>query len=59
MGKRNRKPKKIKKPKDCFHCDHCLPIGEGDHFCDEVNEIVIEGYVPNEKYCCCMKGVAK
>ena len=57
MGKRNRRTKKIKKTKDCLYCDSCLPIGEGDHYCDEENVIVIEDYVPNENYCCCMKEV--
>ena len=57
MGKRNRRTKKIKKAKDCLYCESCLPIGEGDHFCDEENVIVIEDYVPNENYCCCMKEV--
>lgn len=49
MKKRKRKML----PKSCIDCEHCLPIGEGDHWCDEELEIVIEDYVPNEKYLCC------
>lgn len=32
-----KKKKKVKAAvaKDCLHCDCCIPIGEGDHWCDE------------------------
>lgn len=37
----------------CIDCDCCLPIGEGDHWCDEMRELVIEDYTPTVKYGCC------
>lgn len=48
--------KKKKSRKDCMYCESCIPIGGGDHFCDEEMVIVIEDYTPNENYCCCQKG---
>jgi hypothetical protein len=36
----------------CNHCEHCLPIGEGDHICDayEIPALIIDNYVPNENF---------
>lgn len=57
MMKGRLKGYKKKKPrKDCLYCASCIPIGGGDHFCDEELVIVIEDYTPNENYCCCQKG---
>lgn len=53
MSKKKRKKAVVKK--DCLSCEHCIPIGEGDHWCDETQEIVIEDYIPNENYRCCVK----
>ena len=44
---------KDKNIKCCMNCEHCLPIGEGDHWCDEKMEIVLEDYIPSENYLCC------
>ena len=53
----SKKKKKIKAVviKDCLHCDCCIPIGEGDHWCDETDKIIIEDYIPNENYRCCVR----
>lgn len=51
--KRNKR-KKVK-PKSCYHCPCCLPVGEGDHFCDELLELVFANYAPTEHFCGCMK----
>jgi len=42
---------------ECEYCDHCLPIGEGDHICDknEVPVIVLSKYVPTEDYLYCKR----
>nr|DAZ13268.1 MAG TPA: hypothetical protein [Caudoviricetes sp.] len=39
----------------CETCDHCIPIGEGDHICDEtgIPVFVIEDYEPGAKYLWC------
>lgn len=42
-----------KKPRGCESCSHCIPIGEGDHLCDEFNEIVLDEYCPSENYLMC------
>lgn len=41
----------------CEYCDHCLPIGEGDHICDknEVPVMVLSEYAPNEDYLYCKR----
>lgn len=51
--KRNRKKKS--KLTRCHHCSCCLPVGEGDYFCDELLELVFENYLPTEHYCGCLK----
>lgn len=47
--------KKKKRNGTCETCCHCIPIGEGDHICDETDipELVIEDYTPGEKYLWC------
>lgn len=30
--------------KDCIGCKECLPVGEGDHFCNVVEGLVLEDY---------------
>lgn len=39
----------------CEECINCIPLGEGDHLCDEspTMELVMEGYVPTEEYGWC------
>lgn len=34
----------------CEECSKCIPLGEGDHLCDELMELVIVGYMPTEEY---------
>lgn len=48
------KKKTQTKQKNCLYCDSCVPLGEGDHFCNKMNVIVVEEYVPNENFCCCL-----
>mgnify|MGYP000350942446 FL=1 len=42
---------------ECEYCDHCLPIGEGDHICDKNEDpvIVLSKYVPTEDYLYCKR----
>lgn len=49
------KKKKKQKTKSCFGCDCCLPIGEGDHLCDEIMEIVLCDYEPTEHFGGCVR----
>ena len=37
----------------CIGCPHCIPVGEGDHWCDKTEKIVITDYIPNDNFCCC------
>lgn len=47
--------KKVSKKRNCLDCDSCMSIGEGDHFCDEIGEVVLEDYAPSEHFCGCNK----
>lgn len=40
---------------NCWECDHCVPIGEGDHICDETLELVLSGYNPTEHFGSCRR----
>lgn len=45
-----------KKKKACKYCESCanfLPIGEGDHVCQENMSIVVSEYEPTEDYFQC------
>lgn len=39
----------------CLTCSNCIPIGEGDHICNECGEpkMVISDYAPTEEYMVC------
>ena len=55
---KNKKTKPKKKPKikcckTCITCANCIPIGEGDHLCDELMELVLEEYVPTDRFYGC------
>lgn len=42
--------------KCCMDCEHCIPIGGGDHICDEAEAdeaFVIEEYMPGDSYMWC------
>ena len=41
------------KMKDCIGCKECLPVGEGDHFCNVVEGLVLEDYLPTDLYAAC------
>ncbi|MCB6414527.1 hypothetical protein LI221_05510 [Faecalimonas umbilicata] len=47
--------KEEKKGKDycCEQCIHCIPVGEGDHLCEEENVLVLEGYAFTGDYAAC------
>lgn len=43
-------------PKYCVDCGHCIPIGGGDHICDEAEPdeaLIIEEYMPSDDYMWC------
>lgn len=50
---------KEKKCKRCEGCSNCIPLGEGDHLCDESNELVMVDYLPTEYYGGCERGGVK
>lgn len=37
----------------CNNCEHCQYLGEGDHWCDETDEIVLDAWEPTDKFMCC------
>lgn len=40
--------------KDCLNCKYCIPIGEGDHICEEnPHKIVLNEYIPSDDYNWC------
>lgn len=41
--------------KRCEECDNCVPVGEGDHICDNNNKLVIEEYIPTDDYGFCRR----
>ena len=49
MSKKKSKRKNV----SCENCANCLPIGEGNHFCDECMELVIVEYEPSDAYLAC------
>ena len=52
--KKQKKPKiKKDKLKSCLTCANCIPIGEGDHLCDEMMELVLEDYTPTDEFYGC------
>lgn len=44
-----------KKDRTCETCDHCVPVGEGDHICLAESEptLVLENYTPTDEYIAC------
>lgn len=32
----------------CNNCEHCQYLGEGDHWCDEEDEIVLDEWEPTD-----------
>lgn len=44
----------------CSSCDNAIPIGEGDHICEEcggIPVVVLSDYMPTDQYLAC-KGKA-
>lgn len=35
---------------NCFECENCIYVGEGDYFCDNIMEFVIEDWLPSEYF---------
>lgn len=35
---------------NCFKCDECTYICEGDYLCSQTDQIVAEDHLPNENY---------
>ena len=53
-AKRRRKP--LRGPnnaQNCYECDHCVYLGEGDHMCDLDNEIVVNEWEPTDEFYHC------
>lgn len=45
-----------KKEKDCFECEECLYIGDGDFACmKDIPVIVMEEYFPTEEFNYCSR----
>ncbi len=40
---------------NCLECDNCLPIDEGDHYCDVVMNLVLDDYQPTIHYGGCVR----
>lgn len=43
----------MKDKRNCFYCENCLYIGEGDYLCDMRQEIVVSTFEPTEEFMCC------
>ena len=39
--------------RNCFYCDKCEYLGEGDYVCDEEQEIVVSSFEPTEAFLVC------
>ena len=48
-----RKKPKNKCNKSCTTCSNCIPIGEGDHLCDVLMELVLDEYSPTDNFYGC------
>lgn len=46
---------KLRNEKNCMNCMACVPIGGGDHICDEAAApcLVLEGYAPSDAFMWC------
>ena len=50
MGKRKKSEMELR---NCFNCEHCTYIGEGDHICDMTNDVVVEDWMPADDFYAC------
>ena len=39
--------------KDCFNCENCLYIGEGDSICDFSFALVLDDWEPTDEFMIC------
>ena len=55
VSKKNKiKPLKRIKPKgDCFNCGNCVYHSQGDSYCEENFDFVLEDWCPSDKYRWC------
>lgn len=54
MGNKKKKTcKPLSDAINCFFCNCCTYIGEGDHICDMNNEIVVSDWEPTDKFYQC------
>ena len=51
--KRRHRRKHPELNRNCYNCNHCQYIGEGDYICDMSNDIVIADWQPSEDYNSC------
>ena len=38
---------------DCSTCDNCICLGEGNHYCEVNESLVLDEYEPTDDYCWC------
>ena len=50
-NKQNKKP--ISDKINCYNCNNCTYIGEGDYICDMTNDFVISEFEPTEEFYQC------
>lgn len=51
--KRRHRRKHPELNRNCYNCNHCQYIGEGDCICDMSNDIVIADWEPSEDFNSC------
>ena len=52
LGKPQSRKTKIKRG-DCFNCGNCMYHSEGDSYCDENFEFVLEDWCPTDEFMWC------
>lgn len=43
----------MKDKKNCFYCENCIYLCEGDYICDVMQEIVVSAFEPTEDFMIC------
>lgn len=39
--------------RNCFYCENCIYLSEGDYLCDMLQEIVVSAFEPTEAFLVC------
>ena len=53
MSKREKKCKPLTQNVNCFNCNNCTYVGDGDHICDMTLDLVIVEWEPTEDFYIC------